>query len=112
MARLTPTVHRASQAGTVVNMTAPNSDGDAIPPGAAVLVTNANAAACVITIDTPGTVGGLAIDQENLANQQAVVKRTHFHGFAPPFRHETALPTRPRASAWLRSSAIRLRRRR
>jgi hypothetical protein len=63
MARLTPAVHRPSQTGTVVTSGAPNADGDAIPPGAVLRVANANASPCVITVDTPGTVGGLAIEQ-------------------------------------------------
>lgn len=62
MARLTPAVVNPSQAGEVVTMAAPNADGDAIPPNGTLLVTNANAASCVITVDTPGTVGsGLAV---------------------------------------------------
>lgn len=64
MARLTPSVVRASKAGTAVAMAAPNSDGDAIPPGAALLVTNASGGVLTLTVDTPGTVDGLAIDQQ------------------------------------------------
>lgn len=63
MARLTPTVHRPSKTGTVVTMGAATVDGDAIPPGAFVLVTNGNVASLTVTVDTPGNVDGLAIDQ-------------------------------------------------
>ena len=63
MARLTPAVVRPSQTGTLVTMGAPNVDGDAIPPNAILLVTNASGGSITLTVDTPGNVGGLAIDQ-------------------------------------------------
>lgn len=69
MARLTPAMVNPTQAGAQVTMAEPNADGDAIPANGTLLVTNANASPCVITIDTPGTVGaGLAV-----ADQTATV---------------------------------------
>lgn len=82
MARLTPTVVRASQAGTAVTMAAPTAEGDAIPPGAALLVTNANASPLTITVDTPGTVGGLAIGQGSVTIPNATTR------LVGPFREE------------------------
>lgn len=62
MARVVPSVRRASAQGTTVTLSAPIADGDAVPPGSALLVNNTDASALTVTVVTGGTVGsGLAI---------------------------------------------------
>lgn len=68
MARQSPAVQRIALAGTNVAMTAPNADGDIIPPGQVALrILNGGGAPITVTAITPGTVSGLAIADATLS---------------------------------------------
>jgi hypothetical protein len=52
-----------SMQGSTLTLLAPTVDGDAVPPGTALLVQNTTGSAVNVTIVTGGTVGGsLAVD--------------------------------------------------
>lgn len=66
MPKLSQTTQKITRAGLNPNYTAPNgtagTDGDIIDAGAVMLhVKNANTSQCTVTVETPGTVDGLAI---------------------------------------------------
>lgn len=62
MARSTPAAQQITRAGLNVALTAPSADGDIVPPGnVALRVANGSGASVTVTVQTPGTVGGLAI---------------------------------------------------
>lgn len=52
---------RASNAGATVTPAAPTAAGDSLPPGCALVVENTSGASINVTIQTGGTVEGLAI---------------------------------------------------
>lgn len=62
MARQSPAVQRITLPGLAPALTAPNSDGDILPAGQVALwVKNGAGAPITVTVQTPGTVAGLAI---------------------------------------------------
>jgi hypothetical protein len=67
MARAVLSPVRPTIDGAAVSYTAPTADGDAVPPGAMLLVKNASTAAITVTLITDATIGGLDIADKTLS---------------------------------------------
>lgn len=75
MARVSLATQKVTAAGLAPALTAPTVDGDVIDSNdAAVMVTNASGASINVTIQTPATAAGLAVEERIVAVAAAATK--------------------------------------